>query len=293
LSADWEGLLLVDKPEGPTSHDIVALVRRATGQRRVGHAGTLDPMASGLLPLVLGRATRLVRFLPHSPKEYRGTLRLGLTSDSDDITGEITERHEGPLPEEAAVVQAASEFVGRGLQVPPNVSARKVQGQRLYKLARSGVKVNAAATEVEIEQFALKAEDSAGLYSFVAVVSGGTYIRSLARDLGAKLGSGGVLASLRRTAIGPMKPDPGLDFEPQALREALIPLERMPLALPALQLASAEEAGRFSSGMLVAPGPEAVSTGFCAVLSPGGLLLGVAEMREGALQPRVVLPPEA
>lgn len=293
MSTGWEGLLLIDKPEGPTSHDIVALVRRATGQRRVGHAGTLDPMASGLLPLVLGRATRLVRFLPHSPKEYRGTLRLGLTSDSDDITGEITERHEGPLPEEAAVMQAASGFVGRGLQVPPAVSARKVQGQRLYKLARNGISVNAAATEVEIGQFDLKAEDSTGLYSFVAVVSGGTYIRSLARDLGAKLGSGGVLASLRRTAIGPMKPDPGLDFEPQALREALIPLERMPLALPALRLASAEEAHRFNSGMLVTPGPEPVSTGFCAVLSPGGLLLGVAEMREGALQPRVVLPPEA
>jgi len=293
LSADWEGLLLIDKPEGPTSHDIVARVRRATGQRRVGHAGTLDPMASGLLPLVLGRATRLVRFLPHSPKEYRGTLMLGMTSNSDDITGEIIERHEGRLPEEAAVMQAASEFLGRGLQVPPAVSARKVQGQRLYKLARSGVSVRAAATEVQIEQFTLKAEDSAGLYSFVALVSGGTYIRALARDLGAKLGSGGVLASLRRTAIGPMKPDPDLGFEPQALREALIPLERMPLALPALQLASAEEAHRFSSGMQVPPGPEAASSGFCAVFSPVGLLLGVAEMREGALQPRVVLPPEA
>jgi tRNA pseudouridine55 synthase len=291
LSVNWEGLLLVDKPQGPTSHDIVALVRKATGQRRVGHAGTLDPMASGLLPLVLGRATRLVRFLPHSPKDYRGTLRLGLTSNTDDITGALSSRHEAPLPDAAAVLQAAGEFVGRRLQLPPTVSARKVEGQRMYKLARRGVNVKAAATEVDIERFELQAEGSAGLYSFEARVSGGTYIRAMVRDLGEKLGCGGVLASLRRTAIGPMRPDPGVGFEPQALRQALIPLEQMPLALPEWRLASEEEAQRFTLGSKLIVALDAPASAFCRVLSPGGLLLGVAEVREGALQPKVVLPP--
>ena len=124
----WEGLLLVDKPQGPTSHDIVARIRKATGQRRVGHAGTLDPMASGLLPLVLGRATRLVRFLPHDPKEYRGSLRLGLTTGTDDVTGEVLTCWEAPLPAAVEVLEAAARFVGLSMQVPPAVSAARSAG---------------------------------------------------------------------------------------------------------------------------------------------------------------------
>jgi tRNA pseudouridine55 synthase len=291
LSAGLEGLLLLDKPQGPTSHDIVALMRRVTGTRRMGHAGTLDPMASGLLPLVLGRATRLVRFLPYSPKDYQGTLQLGLTSNTDDITGEISNSNQDLLPDVAAVLEAAAEFIGCSRQVPPAVSARKVEGQRMYKLARRGISVEAAASEVEIERFELRSEGKTGLFSFEARVSGGTYIRALVRDLGARLGCGGVLTSLRRTAIGPMRPDadPGQDL--RALEKSLIPLERMPLDLPDCRLESEREAERFAAGVRFTLAAAIAPSGLCKVLSPRGFLLGVGETREGKLQPKVVLPP--
>jgi tRNA pseudouridine55 synthase len=293
LSFSWEGLLLLDKPQGPTSHDIVARVRAATGQRRVGHAGTLDPMASGLLPLVLGRATRLVRFLHHSPKEYSGQLRLGLTTRSDDITGEIVARHEGPLPEAEDVLQAAGSLTGRLMQVPPAISARKIGGERSYRLARRGVVVEPEAVEVRIDRFDLKATALPELYDFEAVVSAGTYIRSLARDLGKLLGCGGVLASLRRTRIGPMTPTPGLTFDRESLQQGLIPLERMELVPAPWRMEREEDAARFRQGSPVNAGAEGPEEGLFRVLGPKGLLLGIAEMKRGVLHPKVVLPPKA
>ena len=143
--AGCEGLLLVDKSAGLTSHDVVSRVRRGCQLRRVGHAGTLDPMATGLLPLVLGRATRLVRFLPHSPKEYTGSLRLGVTTNTDDRTGRVLTRHRGPLPEADRVVAAARVLEGTHAQVPPDVSARHIGGRRMYELAREGAKIEAPA----------------------------------------------------------------------------------------------------------------------------------------------------
>jgi tRNA pseudouridine55 synthase len=292
LSFLWEGLLLVDKPQGPTSHDLVARVRAATGQRRIGHAGTLDPMASGLLPLVLGRATRLVRFLPHSPKEYHGSLQLGLTTRSDDITGEVTGRHDGPLPEAEAVLRAAGALVGKLMQLPPAVSARKIGGERSYRLARRGMAVEAKAVEVQVDRFDLQTTASPELYEFETVVSAGTYIRALARDLGESLGCGGVLASLRRTRIGPMTPTPGLTFDPESLREGLIPLERMELVPQPWRLELEDDAVRFLQGTAVSAGKEAPPAGFFRVLAPSGPLLGIAEMKRGVLHPKVVLPPE-
>ncbi len=176
----WEGMLLVDKPEGPTSHDVVLQVRRLTGQRRIGHAGTLDPMASGLLPLLLGRATRLLRFLPHSPKTYVGELRLGLRTDTDDITGAVVERTDR-LPAESRVHATAKELEGPGRQVPPAFSARKLGGRRMYDLARRGVEVQAPATDIEVHGFALTATREKDTYRFSAEVSVGTYVRGLRR----------------------------------------------------------------------------------------------------------------
>jgi len=297
LTGPWEGLLLVDKPSGPTSHDIVASVRKATGQRRVGHGGTLDPMASGLLPLVLGRATRLVRFLPHSPKEYVGLLRLGLSTRTDDTTGEVLERHAGPLPSAQEVLRAARKLRGRLLQEPPAVSARKVDGERLYRLARRGLDVRAEPAEIEVLSFDLEPGEGPESYSFTARVSAGTYIRSLARDLGRMLGCGGALAALRRTAVGPMAPDPRLALEPdgppgpEALRAALIAIERMPLTPPGVRLEAEDDARRFLHGGAVPTPAGSPEEGAAAVFSPVGALLGIAEIETRKLVPKVVLPP--
>lgn len=297
MSEPWEGLLLVDKPPGPTSHDIVARVRRATGQRRAGHAGTLDPMASGLLPLVLGRATRLVRFLDQAPKEYEGLLRLGLTTRTDDVTGEILVRHVGPLPPPADVQRAARKLRGRLLQSPPAVSARKVGGERLYRLSRRGIDVRAEPAEVEVLSFEVEPGESPEIFRFTARVSSGTYIRALARDLGQALGCGGVLASLRRTGAGSMRPDPRLALDPReapaedSLRAALIPLERMPLVPPAVRLQAEEEALRFLHGRLVVAPAGAPDAGPVVVFGPRGTLLGVGESAGGSVGPKVVLPP--
>jgi tRNA pseudouridine55 synthase len=303
------GLLLVDKPAGPTSHDVVARVRRVTGQRRVGHAGTLDPAASGLLPLVLGAATRLVRFLPSSPKVYIGTLLLGARSDTDDAAGTIVERWDGPLPAPHAVIAAAAELVGRSRQLTPAVSARKVEGQRLYRLARRGVAVAAPEVPIEVHRFELRpAPDAAaddGRYAFLAEVSAGTYIRGLARDLGLRLGCGGLLESLRRVRVGPLDVEEALTLEPRGhateggaagsgererLLGRLIPPESMPLSPPRAELADAAAARAFVHGNAVpCPGPD----GTCRTIGPDGRLLGVAERSAGLLRPRVVLTREA
>lgn len=295
MSETWDGLLLVDKPEGPTSHDIVARVRKATGQRRVGHAGTLDPMASGLLPLVLGRATRLVRFLPRSPKVYGGTFRLGLTSDTDDRTGEILHRHEGALPEAGAVAAAAKRLEGHGPQIPPTVSARKIEGTRAYRLAREGRPARARAAEVEVADFEVEPTATTGLFRFTVRVSAGTYVRALVRDLGAELGCGGLLDSLRRTEIGPLAPDdrlaldPNLAPDPAPLREALIGLDRLPLVPPSLLLADEDAARRFCHGAaLFVAGGHAEGEPL-AIRAPDGTLLGIAEKTGDLLKPRVVL----
>jgi len=299
LSDSLDGLLLIDKPTGPTSHDIVQRVRRASGLRRIGHAGTLDPAARGLLPLVLGRATRLVRFLPASPKSYRGTLRLGRVTATDDETGELVAEHAGPLPPAARVTEAARAFVGRQAQVPPAYSARHVAGQRLYRLARRGVATEVPPSEIEVMRFDLRATTDPAIYEFTADVSSGTYIRALARDLGRNLGCGGTLASLVRTRIGPLEIGeartlPGAP-DRQWVEQALITLDRMPLTPPAVRLETTESTRRFRLGAAVPPAGCLPTADLLRVLAPDGTLLGIAESRDGLLQPKVVLaavPPE-
>lgn len=291
----WDGLLIVDKPSGPTSHDVVQRVRRLTGQRRIGHSGTLDPLASGVLPLVLGRATRLVRFLPHSPKHYRGTLRLGLATDSDDRTGQVVSRHEETLPTVEEVRRSAGELVGAYRQTPPAVSARKVGGQRMYRLAREGVQVKAEPRPVQVDRFDLEpVSGSDSEYTFETIVSVGTYVRALARDLGDKLGCGGTLIELRRTAIGSISETACLSLEPdlpsiEEVRAALVPLDSMPLTPPALQLPHPDDVSRFRSGVALVVPPGDSPDGHCRVLDPDGRLIGIGEVAGDRLRPRVVL----
>lgn len=290
-----EGLLLLDKPAGPTSHDVVARVRRLLGQRRVGHTGTLDPMATGLLAVLVGRATRLSRYLPASPKSYEGVIRLGLRTDTDDVTGRVLERFDGPIPGIASTREAAAGLVGRIAQRPPDVSARRVGGERLYRLARRGAVPDVPPTQVEVIRFEIEPGDRPDEWAFSAEVSTGTYLRAIARDLGASLGCGGALASLRRTGIGELDLSqaaalPADDATARALAlERIVPIDSIPIALPGAEIATEAEVRRFLAGAPaepVAPPPD----GEVAVRSTDGSLVGIGNAAGGRLHPRVVLP---
>ena len=205
------GLLLVDKPTGCTSHDVVSRVRRVLGLKRVGHAGTLDPMATGLLVLAVDRATRLLGHLALTDKTYRATIRLGVGTDSDDADGAVTASVEASGVGDAAIVTAMRALTGDLLQVPSSVSAIKVDGRRAYDRVRAGEQVQLAARPVTVSRFDLdgttrRTADRIDLDVTVDCTTG-TYVRSLARDLGAALGVGGHLTALRRTRVGPFTLD--------------------------------------------------------------------------------------
>lgn len=218
-----EGVLVVDKPAGMTSHDVVARVRRLAGTRRVGHTGTLDPAATGVLVLCLGRATRLVTALQAGTKTYAAVARLGMTTASDDLDGEVLTTASAAHLDERTVCGALSAFHGEVEQVPPMVSAIKVDGERLHARARRGEVVDRPARSVTIETIMLDrfTPGERAEVAFLVACSAGTYVRSIARDLGDRLGVGGTLASLRRTSNGPfdvgeavtldaLEADPGL-----------------------------------------------------------------------------------
>ncbi|HEY1952309.1 MAG TPA: tRNA pseudouridine(55) synthase TruB [Gemmatimonadaceae bacterium] len=194
-----EGMLLVDKPAGMTSHDVVQHVRRIFGERSIGHLGTLDPFATGLLILLLGRATRLATFIDTEPKVYEATIRFGSETDTDDVTGTVTRT--APLPSERDVRAAVESLTGKISQVPPAYSAKSVDGTRAYDAARRGEPLRLAAVDVTVHEWkpARFAEDT---LEAVITCSGGTYVRALARDLGRRVSSAAHLSALRRTRAG-------------------------------------------------------------------------------------------
>lgn len=281
-----EGLLLVDKPSGPTSHDVIDGVRRAFGLRRVGHAGTLDPFASGLLLVLLGRATRLARFLVGFSKRYRGTIRLGIITDTDDRTGAVTASHLGAEKiSDARLQQAMESLTGAQRQRPPAYSAKKLAGRRAYRLARSGAPVDLAPIDVEVTSFTVAAREGS-VVRFEAEVSSGTYIRALARDLGERLGCGAHLEELRRTAVGPF--DVADATALAALDGAGIAVLPPLAAVPHLEhrvLTDAERAAiAHGRGIPAQHGaPAAVA------LVHADRLIAVAETVNDTLRPRVVL----
>ena len=197
-----EGLLLVDKPAGMTSHDVVDVVRRAYGERSVGHLGTLDPFATGLLVLLLGRATRLANFIEGEPKEYAAAIAFGSETDTDDVTGAPTRTAE--LPDDAAVRAAVAQLTGEIEQVPPDYSAKQVGGKRAYAAARAGAALALEPVRVRVHEWRIRSLSADRLDADI-VCGGGTYVRALARDLGRLAGSAAHLASLRRTRVGPFK----------------------------------------------------------------------------------------
>ncbi len=287
------GLLLVDKPRGLTSHDVVNRVRRLTRTRRVGHTGTLDPLATGLLILLIGPATRLARFAQDERKSYYATLRLGAETTTYDAEGEIVATH--PLNLDRATIEAAlAAFRGEIEQRPPRYSAIKVGGEPLYRKARRGESVEAPSRRVTIHQLELVAWRSPFL-DLAMTVSKGTYVRSLAHDLGQRLGCGAYVESLRRTAIGPFRLEEAFTLDELAslaetgqLEKALLPPESLIAEMPAIRL-NEEEEHRVRHGTSIAR-PSSPADYLRAHDAEGHLVAILTEAGENRWRPIVVLP---
>ena len=301
-------MLVVDKPAGPTSHDVVDRVRRELRVRRAGHTGTLDPFATGVLPICLGKATRLARFLTGGDKRYRAAVRLGFATTTDDLTGEPL----GPprpvrLPE-GALARACAGLVGELRQVPPAYSAKRVDGERLYALARRGVAVERPPVAVTVR--ALDVVEAEGDRVDLDVrCSAGTYVRALARDLGEALGTGGHLTALRRTESSGFTLEQALAWHELAERAAdrMLPMEALLPDLPAVHVgpegAAAVRHGRDLDARLVTRGFPVAPAERLRVLDEDGRLLALAVPRGfgpplaglpvvPVLHPDVVLPPD-
>jgi tRNA pseudouridine55 synthase len=277
-----DGLLLVDKPAGMTSHDVVSAVRRAVGESRVGHAGTLDPFATGLLVLLLGRGTRLIPYLDAEPKVYDATVRFGAETDTDDATGRVT--REAALPTDAAVDAALAAMVGDIDQRPPAFSAKQVGGVRAYAAARRGRPLELAAVPVRVHSWTVRGRRAAELDCTV-VCGGGTYVRALARDLGEAAGTLAHLTALRRTAAGRFTVADADSLDAVADGNARIrPLRDAVAQLPTQPL-DVEEQRLVSHGRAVA----ARVDGALAALVGDGALVAVGERDGDRWQPRVVL----
>ena len=289
-----DGLVIVDKPGGLTSHDVVARIRRLAGTRRVGHAGTLDPMATGVLVVGVEKATRLLGHLTLTEKQYDATIRLGQSTSTDDAEGEITGTAPatGLTPE--TINKAIAELTGEIQQVPPAVSAIKVDGQRAYKLTRAGAAPELKPRPVTVYEFTVTAIRPAGdgdLTDVDATVrcSSGTYIRALARDLGSSLGTGGHLTALRRTRVGGYGLDTAKTLDQLAQRFEVVPLARAAAAAFARRDLSADEARRVAHGGRLPAGPPGAGTpGPTAAFAPDGSLVALLAEQDGQARPLAV-----
>ena len=275
-----DGILLIDKPAGASSHDVVAMARRARGGIRAGHTGTLDPFATGLLVLALGRATRLIRFLPAEPKVYRASIAFGTATDSDDATGNVVEH--GALPDESVVRAAIRDLTGVIEQQPPAYSARHVNGRRAYAIAREGGEPALAPSTVTVQWEAGVFAD--GVLTTTITCSSGTYIRALARDLGRLCGTVAHLAALRRTRIGPFDVSSAMPLAAAGEAE-LIPSADALVGMTR-QVVSGEDVDRVNHGRPVAAREEGSQV---ALVDESGALVAVAERDGEWWQPRVVI----
>lgn len=286
------GILCIDKPQEMTSFAVCALLRRLTGEKRIGHAGTLDPMATGVLPVMLGRATRAIPLLPTHDKAYRATMRFGCVSDTLDVWGAVTETG-GKLPCLDEIEAVLPRFRGDVLQVPPMTSALKKDGVRLYELARRGIEVEREARPVTIYALDIVSFDEAtGELEVDCACSAGTYIRTLCDDLGRALGCGAVMTALRRTAAAGYTLADTLTVEEckalaenGALEQRILAVETAFAVYPSVMVTEAQ-ARRFSNGgtlSLDRLGQQTV-TGVTRVLAPNGVFLGLGSPENGELQ---------
>lgn len=288
------GLLILDKPAGLTSHDIVARTRRILGERSIGHLGTLDPMATGVLPMLLGRYTRLAQFFGRMEKSYTGTIRFGQATTTYDAEGDPLGSFTPVALDAVEVRRQAEHFRGELLQKPPVYSAKKVGGRAAYARARAGEAVELAPVRIQVHDFAITSVDG-DTASFCATVSAGGYIRSLAHDLGQQLGCGAHLASLRRIAAGPFREDAALSLDDLArLKEAgevehYLPHPRTLLVELPATTADATTAGRMRNGAMcnLADFSDAPQV---KVFANRDELIGIAQRVAGTLfQPLVVI----
>jgi tRNA pseudouridine55 synthase len=295
-----DGVLIVNKPAGPTSHDVVAVVRRAIGIDRIGHTGTLDPLATGVLALVMGKATRLASFLSGTEKEYVAGVRLGATTDTYDAEGAGARATGGIPPDEPSVVASAlAAFVGTYFQQPPAFSAKKISGTPAYKLARQRKPVDVKPAEVTVRELELLGY-SGGLARLRIVCSSGFYVRSLAHDLGERLGCGGFLEDLERTISGDFRLDDARALDEivtagSAARDWIIPMQALLEELPAATL-TAEGVRRAGHGNTLRDDDIAEWRGWrqapgrVRLLDESGTLIGIGEPRAGGvLHPAIVL----
>lgn len=310
-----DGVLIIDKPAGLTSHDVVARVRRALKEKRVGHTGTLDPFATGVLVALVGRATRLAQFLSNAEKEYEAVIRFGYATDTGDVTGKPLEQVQSPKSEVQSQMLWTSDEIEAALyglrgereQVPPMYSAKKVQGKKLYELARRGLEVERAAVPIKIHQLeAIRTEGDALLrqnedgtcdLSIWVVCSAGTYVRVLAEEIGARLGTGAHLTSLRRTRAGSFSIAEAIRLDELQEREAsriLLPPDAALSFMPFVHLTDGE-AQRACQGVAVRFAPDAATNlsdgAFVRLRDESGSLMavGVYDAEARSLRPRVVI----
>lgn len=284
------GIVLVDKPQGLTSHDVVARSRRLLGTRKVGHAGTLDPMATGLLVLGVGTATRLLTYLVGLDKEYTATIRLGAASSTDDAEGELGAYRDPAGVDDAAIAAGIAALTGEILQRPSTVSAIKVDGKRAYALARAGEQVELRPRPVTIREFELLATRRGHWLDLDVRIacSTGTYIRALARDLGEALGVGGHLTALRRTRVGPLAVSEAGDLDESLPNRVLSPAAVASRLFPVVELDAAQAADLRNGRRLALPGKGSP----VAALDPEGALIGLIELRGGTARVLSNLPVE-
>ncbi|MDO7905785.1 tRNA pseudouridine(55) synthase TruB [Paenibacillus sp. JX-17] len=304
--SNYEGVLPVMKPAGFTSHDVVAKARRILGMKRIGHTGTLDPQVTGVLPLCLGRATRVVEYMQELPKEYHATVRLGYATDTEDATGTITEQVDKASVSKQQVLDVMATFVGTISQVPPMYSALKIDGKRLYELAREGKTVERKSREVTIYELEMTGFDDSGAYpeiSFRVLCSKGTYIRTLCVDIGRSLGYPSVMLKLERTMSAGIPLGRCLTFEEiqrcvdeGTLNSYLISADQAVSHLPAHTVHSSKAAaalqGQRLSGAVVEPRVE--DSGLIRLYREDGIFLGLYSREEdsGAVVPVKVFLPE-
>jgi tRNA pseudouridine55 synthase len=273
------GLVVIDKPAGLTSHDVVVKVRRIAGTRRVGHAGTLDPMATGVLVIGIGKATRLLGYLTDNDKAYQATIRLGAATTTDDADGIVVSERDTRAVTDDEIQSAVAAFRGDIWQMPSTVSAIKVEGRRSYARARAGEDVQLPPRLVTVHRFEVLDLRRSGNFADIDVAvdcSSGTYVRALARDLGAALGVGGHLTALRRTRVGPYDLSRAVTLEALATEFTVVPLAQAAAAALPQHHVDAQTAGRLAHGV---PLPRVPVDGPVAVFGPGGDLVALVENR--------------